>query len=98
ELFSSQRIEGYKALLRMHIANDGSLTIYSVGLRRVRRIGPSFVRWHWKADPKGAPTAPWFQPRRRLRPHLIETVRIPSTRPAFAAPADVAREDQPQGG
>ncbi|MGE5155958.1 MAG: hypothetical protein ACM3JP_00490, partial [Betaproteobacteria bacterium] len=88
ELFSSQRIEGFKALLRMHIANDGSLTIYSVGLRRVRWIGPSFVRWHWKADPKGAPNSPWFRPRRRLRPHLIETVRIPSTRPAYAPSQD----------
>ncbi len=77
ELFSSQRIEGYKGFLRMHIAPDGSLTIFSIGLRRVRRIGPSFIRWHWKADPNGAPTDPWFQPRRKLRPHLIETIRIP---------------------
>ena len=77
ELYSSQRIEGYKAFLRMHLANDGSLTIYSVGLRRVRWIGPSFIRWHWKADPKGPDIAPWFKPRRRLRPFLIETIRIP---------------------
>jgi hypothetical protein len=78
ELFSSQRIEGYKAFLRMHLANDGSLTIYSIGLRRVRAIGPSFIRWHWKADPQGPGTAPWFKPRRRLRPFLIETIRIPA--------------------
>ncbi len=77
ELFSSQRIEGYKAFLRMHLGTDGSLTIYTIGVRRVRRVGPSFVRWHWKADPGGARSAPWFRPRRRLRPHLIETVRIP---------------------
>jgi hypothetical protein len=77
ELYASQRIEGFKAFLRMHLANDGSLTIYSVGLRRVRRIGPSYIRWHWKADPKGAESAPWFKPRRKLRPFLIETIRIP---------------------
>ena len=75
------RIEGYKAFLRMHLANDGSLTIYSVGLRRVRRVGPSFIRWHWKADPHGPVTAPWFKPRRRLRPFLIETIRIPALGP-----------------
>jgi hypothetical protein len=77
ELYASQRIEGFKAFLRMHLANDGSLTIYSVGLRRVRRVGPSYIRWHWKADPKGAASASWFKPRRKLRPFLIETIRIP---------------------
>ncbi len=77
ELYASQRIEGYKGFLRMHIARDGSLTIYSIGVRRVRRIGPSFVRWHWRAQPKAEAYVPWFRPRRRLRPHLIETVRIP---------------------
>jgi hypothetical protein len=78
ELYASQRIEGYKAFLRMHLATDGSLTIYSVGLRRVRRIGPAWIRWHWKADPRGPESAPWFTPRRRLRPFLIETIRIPA--------------------
>jgi hypothetical protein len=78
ELFSSQRIEGYKAFLRMQVANDGSLTIYAIGLRRVRRIGPSFIRWHWRANPDGPASSPWFRPRRPLRPHLIETVRIPA--------------------
>lgn len=89
ELFSSQRIEGYKGLLRMHLAIDGSLTIYAIGLRRVRRIGPGFIGWHWKADPDGPATAPWFRPRRRLRPHLIETIRIPAT-PEPSAPATAA--------
>jgi hypothetical protein len=76
ELFSSQRLEGYKGFLRMHLAIDGSLTIYSIGLRRVRSIGPSAFGWHWKADPNGAASAPWFQPRRKLRPFLIETIRF----------------------
>jgi hypothetical protein len=82
ELFSSQRIEGYKGFLRMHIATDGSLTIYAIGLRRVRRIGPSFIRWHWRANPNGPASAPWFQPRGKLRPHLIEKVTITSSAPA----------------
>jgi hypothetical protein len=77
ELFSSQRIEGYKGFLRMHLALDGSLTIYSIGVRRVRGIGPMTFGWHWKADPRGSASAPWFQPRRKLRPFLIETIRIP---------------------
>jgi hypothetical protein len=82
ELFSSQRIEGYKGFLRMHLAIDGSLTIYSIGVRRVRSVGPSRFGWHWKADPTGSETAPWFRPRRKLRPFLIETVRLPGRTPA----------------
>ena len=75
ELYSSQRIEGYKGFLRMHITADG-LTVHAVGLRRTRRYGPGFVRWQWRAAPKAPRNAPWFVPRTKLRPHIIETIHL----------------------
>ncbi len=35
EAFSSLRITGYKNFLRFHIAKDGTLEIYPIGLERV---------------------------------------------------------------
>ena len=37
EAFSSLRIEDYKNFLRLHIAKDGSLTIFPIGIERVPR-------------------------------------------------------------
>jgi hypothetical protein len=80
ELFAGQRIEGYKNFLRLHIAADGTLTVYAIGLRRVRRLGPGWFWWQWRITKKAGPTDPWFEPRgRTLRPHLIEKVTIPAT-------------------
>jgi hypothetical protein len=76
ELFAGQRIEGYKNFVRMHFAPDGTLTIYSIGLRRVRALGPSTLRWNWRINRSDDPHAPWFRPRFRQRPHLIEKVTI----------------------
>jgi hypothetical protein len=62
--FSSQRIEGYRSWLRLHIDREGGLTIYPIGLRNVPK--------HWRLlhDPAGRPT---FEPiDRPLAPHLIE--------------------------
>ncbi len=85
ELFSSQRIEGYKSFLRLHIGPSGELTIYAVGIRRVRRLLPGFRRLHWKPNPRGAAHEPWFKPRRRLRYRLIEEVTIPPSPGRHAA-------------
>jgi hypothetical protein len=78
ELFSSQRIEGHKSFLRLHIAPGGQLTVYAVGLRRVRRLLPTFRWLHWRANPKGQPFQPWFLPRHSLRYKLIDTITIPA--------------------
>lgn len=67
ELFAAQGIEDYKSFLRLHIARDGSLTIYPVGIDRVCR--------RWRADPDAdRPDAPWIVPDQpdRLRPRLVE--------------------------
>jgi len=79
ELYAGQRIEGYKNFLRLHIDGNGDLTVYAIGLRRVRRIGPGSFRWQWRIKKRATPTDAWFEPRGRAhRPHLIERVTIPA--------------------
>ena len=78
ELFAAQRIEGYKGFLRMHIDAAGTLTIYAIGLRRVRAPGPSAIRWQWRIPGTPKPGNPWFRPRLEHRPHLIEKITIPA--------------------
>jgi hypothetical protein len=67
--FSSQRIEGYRNWLRLHIDGDGGLTIFPIGLKTVPK------RWRVVRHPAGSPT---FEPTDRpIVPHLIEEpVRI----------------------
>ncbi len=77
ELFSSQRIEGHKSFVRLHITPTGDLTAYVVGLARTRRLLPAFRWLHWRAKPNGAPWEPWFTPRKRLRYRLVDTFTIP---------------------
>ena len=43
EVFSAIREEGYKNFLRLHIAPDGSLTVYALGIDRVVK--------DWDLDP-----------------------------------------------
>jgi hypothetical protein len=55
ELFAAQGIDDYKSFLRLHIARDGSLTIYPIGVDRVCR--------RWRAAPEAdRPEAPWIAP------------------------------------
>jgi hypothetical protein len=55
ELFAAQGIEDGKSFLRLHIARDGSLTIYPVGVERVCR--------RWRADPHAPrPEDSWIVP------------------------------------
>lgn len=66
EAFSSLRIEDFKNFLRLHIAKDGTLTIFPIGIERVPR--------KWK--PTGATSV--FEPQLEpddpsaTAPHLIE--------------------------
>lgn len=70
EVFAGQSIEDHKGFLRLHIATDGTLTIYPVKVDRVCR--------EWKANPDGAPTDPWLQPQQPLDAELIEApIRVP---------------------
>jgi hypothetical protein len=85
ELFSAQRIEGYKSFLRLHIGPSGELTVYAVGIRRVRRLLPAIRQLHWTSNPDGAAHEPWFKPRKRLRYRLIEEVNIPPSPGRHAA-------------
>jgi Calcineurin-like phosphoesterase len=65
ELFAGQGIEDYKSFLRLHIARDGSLTIYPIGVDRICRT--------WRADPDATrPDASWIVPDAPLRVRLAE--------------------------
>ena len=65
ELFAGQGIEDAKSFLRMHVAADGTLTVYPLAVDRVCR------RWH--ADPGGRADSPWLRPSEPLPVRLIET-------------------------
>jgi hypothetical protein len=62
EAFSSLRIQDYKNFLRLHLASDGTLTIYPIGIDRVPR------RWY-VANPREGSR---YLPKEDLTPHLIE--------------------------
>jgi hypothetical protein len=58
-----------KHFLRLHIAADGELTLYPIGVDRVGR--------KWELRPDDPPHKPWFAPASPIEPHLIEPpVRI----------------------
>lgn len=79
ELFAAQGIEDHKSFLRLHIARDGSLTIYPIGVDKVCQ--------RWRADPDAdRPDASWIVPAEpgRLRYRLAEppVTVTPATAPA----------------
>jgi hypothetical protein len=54
-----------KHFLRLHIAADGALTVYPIGVDRVGR--------KWQLSPDGPDSSPWFAPiGAEPEPHLIE--------------------------
>jgi hypothetical protein len=81
EAYSAQHIEHYKNFVRLHIGEDGALTVYPVGVDRVSR---------WDIDPEAGPRDPQFRPDDGAppRPRLIED--------PFIVPAPVAAGDVPQ--
>jgi hypothetical protein len=65
ELFAAQGIIDCKSFLRMHIARDGSLTIYPFAVDEVSR--------RWVPVPDATePDASWLAPEEPLRYHLAE--------------------------
>ncbi len=66
EVFSCQGIEDWKSFLRFHVATDGRLTIYPIGIERVAR--PREVRFN-RTDQPGAP---YFTIPEEVRAQLIE--------------------------
>ena len=80
ELFAGQGIEDAKSFLRLHIAADGTLTVYPIGVDKICR--------HWAADPDGPPDSSWLRPKDPLLTHLIEPPVIVEG-PAIPAPTAV---------
>jgi hypothetical protein len=91
ELFAGQGIEHGKSFLRLHVAPDGTLTIYPIGLDRICK--------KWEAAPEAPADAPWLRPTQPLRTHLIEGPIVIAPAPAAvprrrAAAADRGRPVQ----
>ena len=64
ELYAGLGIEDHKSFLRLHIAGDGSLTVYPVAVYQVGR--------RWRADPGAPADAPWVVTDEPLRARLAE--------------------------
>jgi hypothetical protein len=64
ELFAAQGIEDAKSFLRLHVAADGTLTVYPVAVDRVGH--------RWRVVPDGPPDAAWITPQRPLPVRLAE--------------------------
>lgn len=76
EAYAPLHYANYKNFLRLHIGDDGALTVYPVGIDRVTR--------RWRARPDAEPGAPWLDPADgRAEPRLIEPpIRFaPTSRP-----------------
>jgi hypothetical protein len=63
--FSSQHIQDFRSFLRIRFHEDGSLTVFPIGIRRVPR--------RWRFVPDHAAGQPWFEPEDRdIECELIE--------------------------
>jgi hypothetical protein len=82
ELFSGQSIIDSKSFLRLHIAADGTLTVYPVAVPKVAR--------KWFATPDAAPTKPWLEP---VKPIGYELIEAPIT---IGGLAQEARSSEPR--
>jgi hypothetical protein len=81
EAFSSLRIEDFKHFLRLHVARDGTLTIYPIAIDRVPRD------WHPRGP--GTETHSRLVPETPLEPRLIEPpIRLAGTAPAATSPPE----------
>jgi hypothetical protein len=79
ELFAAQRNPDRKSFLRLHLDEDGGLTVYPVGVHRTPR--------RWRLRPEGSDDEPWFEPEDGpVAAHLIEEpIRVePAARPTTA--------------
>lgn len=77
ELFAAQGLESHKCFLRLHVAADGTLTVYPVKVQRVSR---------WRFAPSTDRTARWFLPDAEPVPELIEPPIVIPRRPDRPGP------------
>ncbi len=63
--FSSQHLQDYRSFVRLRFDDDGGLTLFPIGMRKVPR------KWRYVAERE--PADPWFEPvDRDIECHLIE--------------------------
>jgi hypothetical protein len=80
ELFSAQRNRDWKNFVRLHIGEDGTLTVYPVGVRKTPR------KWRLDHDAQGG--EPRFEPvneNEKVEPRLIEPFLVVAPTQARAA-------------
>jgi hypothetical protein len=83
ELFAGQGIEDSKIFLRLHIARDGTLTVYPIAVDRICR--------RWQPNPDGPQDSPWLAPQQPLNPRLAEDPIVIKPLPAPAPAAATQR-------
>jgi hypothetical protein len=78
ELFAAQRIPDWKCFLRLHLDEQGVLTIYPIGVEKTCRS--------WRLRTEGERHEPWFEPKSpHTPPRLIEPPIV--VRPSVAGGA-----------
>jgi hypothetical protein len=88
QAFAALRIQDFKNFLRLHIASDGSLTIYPVKIEHVPR--------RWRNRVAGEPTPSRVVPDEPLRAELIEPPIVVPGRPRAGHPrVSPAARDSP---
>jgi hypothetical protein len=84
EAFSSMHIEDFKSWVRFHVASDGALRIYPIGLRRVAR------KWRAARPEDGTPSLLVPDDRRATAPELIEPPVVIPAAPVRAGASPLA--------
>jgi hypothetical protein len=65
EVFSALRLRSFKCFVRVHIATNGTMTAYPIGIRRTRSN-------QWKLQPDAEPSASLFARPAGVVPTMIE--------------------------
>jgi hypothetical protein len=84
DAFSALGVEDFKNFVRLHIAPDGSLRVFPVGVRRVAHD------FRVNLDPNAPPGAPWIEPTKQATSKLVGLIERPFTLPPDA-PDQAAR-------
>jgi hypothetical protein len=85
ELFAAQKIPDWKCFLRLHLDEQGVLTIYPIGVEKTCRT--------WKLRTEGERHEPWFEPNgphsppRLIEPPVVVAPSTPQTAAGGAEPA-----------
>lgn len=77
EVFLCQSLQDYKSFLRLHLARDGSLTIYPIGVERVVRSRRFTGPRGWRLRRHAQPGEAWIEPPDRLIASYAQLIEAP---------------------